>query len=137
MDSSKAVFTHFTIRGGSRISRWGGAPTLIGWGANLRHRCFSVKTYVKTKEFGPVGGGTRRKLLYVDPPLTMYRTSRSSSKNTSKAVADSGFPVGGRRAVGGGADLQRGHFLVKMYAKTKELDSIGGGTLVAPPWVRQ
>ena len=34
----------------------GGAPTLIGGGANLRHRCFSVKTYVKMKEFGPVGG---------------------------------------------------------------------------------
>ena len=35
----------------------GGAPTLIGGGANLRHRHFLVKTYVKTKEFGPVGGG--------------------------------------------------------------------------------
>ena len=35
----------------------GGVPTLIGGGANLRHRHFSVKTYVKTKEFGPVGGG--------------------------------------------------------------------------------
>ena len=34
----------------------GGAPTLIGGGANLQHRCFSVKTYVKMKEFGPVGG---------------------------------------------------------------------------------
>ena len=33
-----------------------GAPTLVGGGANLRHRCFSVKTYVKMKEFGPVGG---------------------------------------------------------------------------------
>ena len=35
----------------------GGVPTLVGGGANLRHRCFSVKTCVKTKEFGPVGGG--------------------------------------------------------------------------------
>ena len=35
----------------------GGAPTLVGGGANPRHRHFSVKTYVKTKEFGPVGGG--------------------------------------------------------------------------------
>ena len=50
----------------------GGAPTLVGGGANLQHRHFSVKTYVKTKEFGPVGGGARRKLLYVDPPLIMY-----------------------------------------------------------------
>ena len=35
----------------------GGAPTLVGGGTNLQHRCFLVKTYVKTKEFGPVGGG--------------------------------------------------------------------------------
>ena len=34
-----------------------GGPTLVGGGANLRHRCFLVKTYVKRKEFGPVGGG--------------------------------------------------------------------------------
>ena len=36
------------------------------------------------------------------------------------------FPLGGRRAVGGGANLRHGHFLAKMYAKTKELDPIGG-----------
>ena len=31
-----------------------------------------MKTYVKTKEFGPVGGGgARRELLYVDPPLVI------------------------------------------------------------------
>ena len=36
-----------------------GVPTL-GGGANLQHRCFSVKTYVKMKEFGPVGGGRGR-----------------------------------------------------------------------------
>ena len=58
---------YITLRGGSRISRWG-APTLVGGGANLRHMCFSVKTYVKMKKFGPVGGGARE-LLYVDPPL--------------------------------------------------------------------
>ena len=49
----------------------GGVPTLIGGGANLRHRCFLVETHVKTKEFGPVGGGARQKLLYVDPPLPL------------------------------------------------------------------
>ena len=47
----------------------GGAPTLIGGGTNLQHRCFLVKTYVKTKEFGPVWGGMCQKLLYVDLPL--------------------------------------------------------------------
>ena len=35
----------------------GGVPALIGGGANLRHMRFSVKTYVKMKEFGAVGGG--------------------------------------------------------------------------------
>ena len=54
-------------RGGSRISHWG-VPTLIGGGANLQHRCFLVKTYIKMKEFGPVGGA-HRKPLYVDLPL--------------------------------------------------------------------
>ena len=51
----------------------GGAPTLIGGGANLQHRCFSVKTCVKMKEFGPVGGGGCQKLLYVDLPLRSIR----------------------------------------------------------------
>ena len=51
------------------------------------------------------------------------------SPNCHVAVADPGFPVGG----GGGVDLQRGHFLVKMYAKTKELGPIGGGVRRARP----
>ena len=37
-------------------------------------------------------------------------------------MADPGFPIGG----GGGADLQRIHFLAKMYAKMKEMDPVGG-----------
>ena len=48
------------------------------------------------------------------------------------AVADPGFPVGGRGPIRGGMDLQHGHFLAKMYAKTKELGPVGGrvpGTL--------
>ena len=38
------------------------------------------------------------------------------------------FPSGGSRISHwrGGADLRRGRFLAKMYAKTKELDPIGG-----------
>ena len=44
-------------------------------------------------------------------------------------VADPGFSVGG----GGGANLQRGYFLAKMYAKTKELDPVGGRAPTAPP----
>ena len=38
-------------------------------------------------------------------------------------VADPGFHVGGG---GGGADLRRIHFLAKTYAKTKEMDPVGG-----------
>ena len=33
----------------------------------------------------------------------------------------------------GGVDLQRGHFSVKMYAKTKELGPIGGRAPGTPP----
>ena len=33
----------------------------------------------------------------------------------------------------GGVDLQRGHFLVKMYAKTKELGPMGSVRRVHPP----
>ena len=42
------------------------------------------------------------------------------------SVADPGFPVGARGPVGGGVDPRCGHFLVKMYAKTKELGPVGG-----------
>ena len=40
---------------------------------------------------------------------------------------------------GGAADLQCGHFLVKTYAKMKELDPVRGGghAPAAPPWIRQ
>ena len=45
-------------------------------------------------------------------------------------MADPGFPVGG-----GGVDLRRGRFSVKMYTKTKELGPMGGGGMcpAAPP----
>ena len=41
-------------------------------------------------------------------------------------MGDPGFPIGGAEPLGG-ANLQRGHFSAKMYAKTKELDPVGGG----------
>ena len=43
------------------------------------------------------------------------------------SVADPGFPIGGVPTNWGGADLWHVHFLVKMYAKTKEMDPVGGG----------
>ena len=42
------------------------------------------------------------------------------------SVADPGFPRGIER-LGWGADLRHGHFSAKTYAKTKELDPVGGG----------
>ena len=33
----------------------------------------------------------------------------------------------------GSADLRRVHFLAKMYAKTKEMDPVGGRAPAAPP----
>ena len=35
--------------------------------------------------------------------------------------------MGGAPSHWGGTDLQQGHFLAKMYAKTKELDPVVGG----------
>ena len=50
-------------------------------------------------------------------------------------MADPGFPwkVGGRGAVRRGVDLRRECFSMKMYVKTKELDSVGGACANTPP----
>ena len=42
------------------------------------------------------------------------------------------IPCWGARSCWEGANLRRGLFLVKMYAKKKELDPIGGGAGLAP-----
>ena len=39
-------------------------------------------------------------------------------------MADPVFPIGGVDPLGG-VDLQRGHFSVKMYVKTKDLGPVG------------
>ena len=54
------------IRGGSRISRWGGRqpPTQALFGENI---CKNERIW------SCWGGGARRKLLYVDPPLNMVQ----------------------------------------------------------------
>ena len=41
----------------------------VGGGANFRRRHFSVKTYVKTKELDPVGGGGGANSAPLDPPM--------------------------------------------------------------------
>ena len=58
-------FLYSTIySGGSWISRGGGGHRPIGGGKDLRRGCFSVKTYAKTKEFGPIGHTPP-----LDPPM--------------------------------------------------------------------
>ena len=43
-------------------------------------------------------------------------------------MADPGYPVeGGGATPGGGADVRRRHFLVKIYAKMEELRPVGVG----------
>ena len=51
----------------------------------------------------------------------------------ASSVADPGFPIGGRAPIRGSIDLRHRHFLVKMYAKTKELGPIGEGVHLAQP----
>ena len=52
-------------------------------------------------------------------------------------VADPGFPVGGVCTRWGGMDLRCGYFLVKMYAKMKELGPIGGACARHAPQIHQ
>ena len=42
-------------------------------------------------------------------------------------MADPGFSIVGATDPLGGTDLRHVHFSVKMYAKTKEIDPVGGG----------
>ena len=54
------------------------------------------------------------------------------------SVTDPGFPVGGGAGpLGGGTDLQHVHFSAKTYAKTKEIDPVGGARAGGAPWIRQ
>ena len=48
-------------------------------------------------------------------------------------MADPGFPIGGVPAHWGGANLQCIHFLAKMYAKSKEIDPVGGARAGGAP----
>ena len=48
-------------------------------------------------------------------------------------MADPGFPVGGAPTRWGGTNLRCVHFSVKTYAKTKEIDPVGGARRRRPP----
>ena len=47
------------------------------------------------------------------------------TQNVLSIVANPAFPVGDAKPVGG-VNVQHGHFLAKMYAKTKELGPVRG-----------
>ena len=56
----------------------------------------------------------------------------------TSTVADPGFPVWGGCQPVGGTNIRCVHFSVKTYAKTKEIDPVGGGPCRQhPPWIRQ
>ena len=61
-----------SIRSGPRISRRG--PCTHFGGCGLPMQALFGEMYVKTKELGPMGegGGMRRKILYVDPPMSIH-----------------------------------------------------------------
>ena len=64
------TYLAYCSSGGSRISRWGGGVLTHWRGANLRHVHFSAKTYAKTKEIDPVGGGGHVPAAPpLDPPI--------------------------------------------------------------------
>ena len=58
--------------------------------------------------------------------ITSPSQSTESTESIKRAVADLGFPVGGVLTHWGGANLRCIHFLAKTYAKTKEIDPVGG-----------
>ena len=60
----------------------------------------------------------------------VYADINDTAVNTGP---DPGFSVGGVDPFWGGFGLQRGHFSVKMYAKTKELGPVGGRASARPP----
>ena len=63
---------------------------------------------------------------YYDTNGHCYLETLVILNQASEALVDPGFPVGGCGPIMGGMDLQRGHFSLKMYAKTKELGPVGG-----------
>ena len=63
-------------------------------------------------------------------PELYHKTTLASE---TESGPDPGFSVGGRGPILGGFGLQRGHFSVKMYVKTKELGPVGGACAGTPP----
>ena len=55
-----------------------------------------------------------------------------SNNNVISFVTNDKTSGGSRISRWGGANLQHGHFLAKMYARTKELDPVGGRAGGAP-----
>ena len=100
--------------------------------------CFRQKA--PASEVGAPFPPPQREIL--DPQLVTHLDGYSQGQHhvqvISSPVADPGFPVGGGAPTrwGGGGNLRHVHF----WAKTKEIDPVGGGggRRGAPPrWIRQ
>ena len=104
------------ISGRSRIFCWGGGHQASGWHQPPMWALFGEKV-CEMKELD---------MLAAPPP-------HGSANEDAPPVVDPGFPIGWHAPIRGVVDLQRGHFLVKIYAKTKELGPIGGCVPGMPP----
>ena len=72
--------------------------------------------------------------LSLNPFIEIRIRNNSSSSDVLYIQASMSISSGGSRiSHRGGMDLRCGHFSVKMYTKTKELDPIGGHALGTPP----
>ena len=69
-------------------------------------------------------------ILYLDFQWGKVHTTFMSVRHSLKLCGNQwqiqDFPLGGCLPVGGGANLRCIHFSVKKYAKTKEIDPVGG-----------
>ena len=68
-------------------------------------------------------------------PSATY-TDDTTNYVCTEAVADLGFPVGGRRPRRGGANSRGSYVLKNLYVKTKESGPIGGARTGGTPWNR-
>ena len=65
--------------------------------------------------------------------LNSHISHEMSQKHIPLTVADPEFPVGGAPTRWGDTDLRHIHFSAKTYAKTKEMDPVGGARAGGAP----
>ena len=82
---------HSVIRGGSRITRWGGGGANPHWRGRqpLTQVLFGENTCKNERIWSCGGGGARRKLLYADLPLVMLGLIKFYTKLMMNTVCNS------------------------------------------------